>query len=178
MRWMGTSTGLVAAIALLGIVAAVKAEAQDYNYSYPPSWNYCPSSLALTAAQADTISSVLDAINSPERRSTLAEQWVQFSKQAITKSLTFQDQWLTLQRAQLQNQQQTEQFRVEMLRLQTEIEKLRAENLRLQNENLRLQMQFKQQQQPQQQSQQQPQQQTSAPTPNLRNLGPSRTLTP
>jgi len=175
MRGMGTSTGLMAAAILFAIVAAAEAQPQDYTHSYrPQGWYYCPSALEVTAVQADTIRGVLDAINSPERRSTLAEQWVQFSKQAITKSLAFQDQWLTLQRQQLQNQQQGEQLRVDVLRMQAEIEKMRAENLRLQNENLQLQMQLKQQPQPQPQAEPQ----TSAPTPNLQNLGPRRTLTP
>jgi len=182
MRRMGTSTRLVAAIALLGIVAAAEAQPQDYNYAYPPNPYYCPSALEVTAAQADTIRGVLDAINSPERRSTLAEQWVQFSKQAIAKSLTFQDQWLALQREQVQSQQQAARSRVELLRLETEIEKLRAENLRLQNENLQLQVQLKQQQQSQPQAQPQtqaqPQQQTSVPAPTVQSPGPRRTLTP
>jgi predicted phage tail protein len=175
---MGTSTGLMAAVALLAIVAPAEAQSQDHNYSHPPNLYCCPSALEVTAVQVDTIRGVLDAINSPERRSTLAEQWVQFSKQAITKSLAFQDQWLTLQRQQLQNQQQGEQLRVEILRMQAEIEKMRAENLRLQNENLQLQMQLKQQQPQQPQPQPQQQSQTSVSTPNLQNMGPRRTPTP
>ncbi len=145
MRRLGTWILLMAVIGLLTATAG-SAEQPGYTYAYPPQgWYYYPDSPELIIKEADTVSDVLDAINNPERKSQLAEQWIQFSRQTIAKSLDFREQWLTLQRQQVANQQVEQQLRVEMLRMEGEIEKLRAANLKLQNENLQLQLQLKQQ---------------------------------
>jgi hypothetical protein len=116
-----------------GIRALVAAQ---YD-AYPPvGWQYgSPESL-------DRISDVLSAIDSPSRRSALAENWLQFSKSAIAKNLDFRDQWLNLQKQQLNQDQRAEQQRLEMARLQMQIEQLRAENLRLERENLQIRMEL------------------------------------
>lgn len=132
-------------VAVIGLLAATRgsAEQQDYNYAYPPGWYYCPDFPEAISRAADAMSQVLNSIDSPQRRSMLAEQWIQFSRQMIAKSLAFREDWLTLQKQQTANQQEAQQLRVEMLRMEGEIEKLRAENLKLQNEDLQLQLQLK-----------------------------------
>jgi len=145
MRRLGA---LILPAAVIGLLAATagSAEQPGYTYAYPPQgWYYYPDSPELIIKEADTVSDVLSKIDSPQRRSLLAEQWLQFSRQTIARSLDFREQWLTLQRQQVANQQEEQQLRVEMLRMEGEIEKLRAQNLRLQNENLQLQLQLKQQ---------------------------------
>jgi hypothetical protein len=85
---------------------------------------------------------ILGAISNPDRRSELAEQWLQYSRQVIAKEQEFRDQWLDVQRRQLAQQDQTQQFQLEMAQLQMKIEELRAENLRLQQQNLQTQRQL------------------------------------
>ncbi len=144
MRRLGV-LGLLAATIGLATTAAESANQPDYTYSYPPSgYYYCPDSPEVITRQASAISQVLGNISSPARRDLLAEQWIQFSKQTITKSLAFRGEWLDLQKRQTQSQEEAQQLRVEVLRMEGEIEKMRAANLRLQNENLQLQMQLKQ----------------------------------
>jgi hypothetical protein len=132
-------------VAVIGLFAATRgsAEQQDYNYAYPQGWYYSPDSPEAISRAADAMSKVLNSIDSPQRRSMLAEQWIQFSRQMIAKSLAFREDWLNLQKQQTANQQEAQQLRVQMLRMEGEIEKLRAANLKLQNENLQLQMQLK-----------------------------------
>jgi len=86
----------------------------------------------------DHIGEVLRAIDSPSRRSNLAENWLQFSKTAIAKNLELQDRWINVQKQQLQQDQLVEQQRLDMAKLQLQIEQLRAENLRLERENLQM----------------------------------------
>jgi hypothetical protein len=142
MRRLGT---WILPAAIIGLFATA-VSAQDYSYTYPQSgYYYCPDSPELISREADAMSQVLSKIDSPQRRSMLAEQWIQFSRQTITKSLDFREQWLALQKQQTANQQEAQQLRVEMLRMEGEVEKMRAENLKLQNENLQLQLLLKQQ---------------------------------
>lgn len=108
-----------------------------YGYVYPP-----PAGYNGYPEMVDRIGEVLDAIDSPERRSKLAESWLQFSRQTITRSLEQRDQWLGLQKSQLRNEQQAEQFQLEMSRLQMQIEQLRAQNLQLERENLQLRLEL------------------------------------
>jgi hypothetical protein len=146
MRRLGILILTVAGIGLFAGMTPVSAEQPNYSYSYSPSgYSYCPDSPELIARSADALTGVLNTISSPQRRDLLAEQWIQFSKQTIAKSLAFREEWLTLQKQQVVNQQEAQQLRVEMLRMEGEIERMRAANLKLQNENLQLQMQLKQQ---------------------------------
>jgi hypothetical protein len=94
------------------------------------------------AAIVSHVGAVLDAIDSPARKSALAEQWLDFSKQIIAKSLDQRRAWLNLQEQQLQLQQQAEQSNVDLANLQLQIEQLRAQNLKLENENLQLRQQL------------------------------------
>jgi len=133
-------------VAVIGLFAAAggSAEQGDYNYAYPQGWYYGPDTPEAISRQAEAMSKILAAIDSPQRRSMLAEQWLQFSRQMIAKSVDIREDWLTLQKQQTAYQQEAQQLRVEMLRMEGEIEKMRAENLKLQNENLQLQLQLKQ----------------------------------
>ncbi len=143
MRRLGT---WILPVAVIGLFTATmgSAEQGDYNYAYPQGWYYGPDTPEAISRQAEAMSKILAAIDSPQRRSMLAEQWLQFSRQMIAKSVTLREDWLGLQKQQTAYQQEAQQLRVEMLRMEGEIEKMRAANLRLQNENLQLQMQLKQ----------------------------------
>jgi len=79
---------------------------------------------------------ILGAIDSPQKRSELAEQWLQYSKRVIAKDQEYRQQWLDFQRQQAARQQQVEELRLEIARLQMQIEALRAQNARLERENL------------------------------------------
>jgi hypothetical protein len=164
MRRFGT---LILPVAVMGLFATA-ASAQDLSYPYPQSgYYYCPDSPELISRQAEAISEVLSKIDSPQRRSMLAEQWFQLSKQALARSLDFREQWLAVQKQQVTNDEEAQRVRVEMLRMEGEIEKLRSENLKLQNENLQLQLLLKQQTNGQAPSGQAPNTQTpNSQTPN------------
>ncbi len=136
---------LILPVAMIGLFATTAKSADDYPYTYPQPGYYYYSDIDLISREADAISEVLSKISSPERRSLLAEQWIQFSRQRIAKTDDFREEWLNLQKQQTANQQDAQQARVEMLKMEGEIEKLRAQNLKLQNENLQLQLQLKQQ---------------------------------
>ncbi len=82
------------------------------------------------------VGEILGAIDSPQRRTELAEQWLRFSKEVINQDLEYRRQWLDLERAQLSQQQAVEQLRLEVARLQLEVEQLRARNAQLERENL------------------------------------------
>jgi len=118
----------------LGRPAAIQPVAAAYDY---------PSSLA-TPEIISRVGEILGAIDNPEKRNQLAEQWLQYSKQVIAKDQEFRDNWLELQRQQLAQQQQGEQLRLEIAQLQARIEELRAQNLRLEQENLQRQQQWSQ----------------------------------
>ncbi len=124
------------ATALVVATAAGGAEPVPFNgYAYPPAGWYPFSS---TPELIGRVGEVLGAIDSPQRRSALAEEWLRFSKQAIAKDLELQESWLQIQRQQTACQQQVEQLRFELARLQMRTEELRAENLRLEQENLQM----------------------------------------
>ncbi len=129
-----------AAFLLVPVMGRTPAAAQYDNYPYPPaSWPYgFPESW-------NRIGDVLKSIERPSRRSEVAENWIQFSKSAIAKDLEYRDRWLTLQKQQLNQNQQVEQQRLEMSQLQMQIEQLRAENLRLERANLELRAALKDQ---------------------------------
>jgi hypothetical protein len=129
MRRSGIAV-LVAAVLVMAL-GQTPASAQYDGYPYPVYGS--PESL-------DRVGEVLGAIDSPSRRSALAENWLQFSKTAIAKNLELRDRWLNLQKEQLNRDQQVEQQRVDMARLQVQLEQLRAENLRLERENLQMRM--------------------------------------
>jgi len=137
-------SGIVALVATaLAMALGQTPAAAQYGVYSPVEWQYgSPESL-------DRIGDVLSAIDSPSRRSALAENWLQFSKSAITRNLELRDQWLSLQKQQLNQDQRADQQRLEMARLQMQIEQLRAENLRLERENLQIRMELKSQAAPQ-----------------------------
>ncbi len=123
-------------IALALALAGSGAEPVPFNgYAYPSAGWYVFTS---TPELISRVGEVLGAIDSPQRRSVLAEEWLRFSKQAIAKDLEFQEQWLQIQRRQTTCQQQAEQLRLEVARLQMKVEELRADNLRLEQENLQM----------------------------------------
>ena len=103
---------------------------------------YGPPGSAATPEIISRVGEILGAIDNPERRNQLAEQWLQYSKQVIAKDQEFRDKWLRVQQQQLAQQQEAEQLRLEITRLQMRIEELRAENLRLEQENLQAQRQL------------------------------------
>jgi len=97
---------------------------------------YAPPGSAATPEIISRAGEILGAIDNPERRSQLAEQWLQFSKQVIAKDQDFRDNWLVLQKQQLAREQEAAQLRLEVAQLQMRLEELRAQNLRLEQENL------------------------------------------
>lgn len=124
------------AIVLAAAIAGSGAEPVPFNgYAYPPAGWYPFSS---TPELVGRVGEVLGAIDSPQRRSVLAEEWLRFSKQAIAKDLELQESWLQVQKQQTTYQQQVEQLRFELARLQMKIEELRGENLRLEQANLQM----------------------------------------
>jgi hypothetical protein len=104
-----------------------------YDYDYPPPGGYPSGTVPEILRRTGEI---LGAIDSPQRRSDLAEQWLQYSKQVIAKEQEYRQQWLDFQRQQAAQQQQVEELRLEIARLQMQIEELRAQNARLERENL------------------------------------------
>ncbi len=123
-------------IALAAALAGSGAEPVPSNdCAYPSAGWYAFSS---TPVLIGRVGEVLGAVDSPQRRSVLAEEWLRFSKQAIAKDLELQESWLQIQRQQTACQQQAGQWRFELARLQMEIEELRAENLRLEQANLQM----------------------------------------
>jgi hypothetical protein len=118
---------LFAVVALM--TAASRAQAQpDPGYGWAGDY----------AEMVDRASDILQSIDSPARKSALAEQWLDFSKRVITKTLDQRNAWLNLQERQLHLQQQAQQDNVDLANLQLRIEQLRAQNLKLENENLQL----------------------------------------
>jgi hypothetical protein len=107
-----------------------------YETDYLPAGGYPNTAIPEILSRAGEI---LGAINSPQRRSELAQQWLQYSKQVIAKEQEYRQQWLDFQRQQAGQQQQVEELRLEIARLQMQIEALRAQNARLERENLQSQ---------------------------------------
>ncbi len=103
---------------------------------HPIAAPYGGSNYVATPEIISRVGEILGAIDSPQRRTELAEQWLKYARQVIDKDLEFRRQWLDLERAQLSQQQAVEQLRLEVARLQLEIEQLRARNAQLERENL------------------------------------------
>jgi len=107
-----------------------------YDNDYLPAGGYaCPAIPEIIGRTGE----ILGAIDSPQKRSELAEQWLQYSKRVIAKDQEYRQQWLDFQRQQAAQQQQVEGLRLEIARLQMQIEALRAQNARLERENLQSQ---------------------------------------
>ncbi len=104
-----------------------------YENDYLPAGGYACPAIPEIIGRAGQI---LGAIDSPQKRSDLAEQWLQYSKQVIAKDQEYRQQWLDFQRQQAAQQQQVEALRLEVARLQMQIEALRAQNAKLERENL------------------------------------------
>jgi hypothetical protein len=133
---------IVAIAAMTTGIITRTATASEYGYPIvPPSSTVAP---GMTGLDADAIGRVLDTISSPARRDKLAEDWVQFAKQSISKSLDISQQWVDVRKAQLRNQPGANQYQTEALKLQMEIEQLHRQNLALEAENLRLRLQLQQ----------------------------------
>ena len=135
-------SAIVVAAMVAGMALRV-ASASEYNYPMvPPSSAAAPGFIGL---EADAIGRVLDTISSPARRDKLAEDWVLFAKQSITKSLDISQQMVDIQKMQMRSQAEANQYQAEMLKMQMELEQLRKQNLALENENLQLRLQLQQQ---------------------------------
>jgi len=107
-----------------------------YDNDYPPPGGHSSDAVPEILRRTGEI---LGAIDNPGKRSELAEQWLQYSKQVIAKEQEYRQQWLDFQRQQAAQQQQVEELRLEIARLQMQIEALRAQNARLERENLQSQ---------------------------------------
>jgi cell division protein FtsB len=126
----------VIVMSVLMVAMGASAVRGESDYGYLPGWYPGYSELG------GTIGEVLAAINNPAHRSDLAQQWLAFSRQAISKSLEQRSEWLKIQAQQVQAQQHADQSNVEAYKLQLQIEQLRAENLKLERENLELRQQL------------------------------------
>jgi len=102
------------------------------NDSLPPGGYSSPAFPEILSRMGE----ILGAIDSPQRRSELAEQWLQYSKQVIAKDQEYRQQWLDFQRQRSAQQQQVEELRLEVAKLQMQIEELRVQNARLERENV------------------------------------------
>jgi len=132
------SAGLMASLPASAGTPLGPTPVRYYQYDYLPPAGYgyaCPAIPEIIGRAGE----ILGAIDSPQDRSKLAEQWLQYSKQIIAKDLEYRQQWLSLQREQLAQQQQMEQYRLEIARLQMQVEELRARNAQLERENLQAQ---------------------------------------
>ncbi len=110
-----------------------------YETDYLPAGGYaCPAIPQIMGRMGE----ILGTIDNPQRRSELAEQWLQYSKQVIAKDQEYRQQWLDFQRQQSARQQQVEELRLEVARLQMQMEELRARNAQLERENLLSQSRF------------------------------------
>lgn len=104
-----------------------------YEYDYLPPGGYaCPAIPEILGRTGE----LLGAIDNPQNRSRLAQQWLDYSKKIIAKDMEYRQQWLELQKQQLAQQQQVEQLRLQVARLQLQVEQLRARNAQLESENL------------------------------------------
>jgi hypothetical protein len=136
LRVLIPSAGVIAIILAL---TGARADSRTSNHDYAPGgWNIP------TAEIVNRVGEVLAAIDSPQRRSQLAEQWLTFARQVIAKDQDFRKAWLHFQEQQSEQQQEAEQLRLEIAKLQMRVEQLRAENLRLEQQNLQMQMKLAQ----------------------------------
>jgi hypothetical protein len=115
-----------------GSTAAPDPTPVPYGYDYLPPGGYVCPSIADLLGRA---SQLLGAIDSPQERTRLAEEWLDYSKKIIAKDMEYRQQWLELQRQQLSQQQKEEQLRLEIARLQLQLEQLRARNAQLEHGN-------------------------------------------
>ena len=128
-------------ISMAGIPGLAIGE-QLHQSAFLPSYDLaygCFDPAAFIQVSGLAVSKVLDHISNVQQRQKLAEEWLQFSRQSITKTLEFRQEWLKLQKENLRLQEQIEQLRLEQLKLQAEIEKLQTEKLHLEKEKLELQ---------------------------------------
>jgi hypothetical protein len=132
----------VVAAAMIFAVAPAVSRASDGGAVPVPGTCGIP---IISGYDIDAIGRVLDTISSPARRDALAENWMLFAKQSIAKSLDLGQQWVDIQKAQLQNQTQADQYQAEVLKLQMQVEQLHNQNLALENENLKMRLQLQQQ---------------------------------
>ncbi len=122
---------------VLALIAAVPVATQAQAY---PGSDYAwgPGYEVMISRAAD----ILQQIDSPARKSALAEQWLDFSKRMISKSIEQRGEWLGLQEQHLAAQRQASQADVDLAAMQVQVEQLRAQNLKLENENLQLRQQL------------------------------------
>ena len=134
-------TWVLAASAVMTLVFVGAPSGSVTGAEYRPAERYA----GVTATEVvDRVGEILAAIDSPQQKTKLAEQWLQFSKQIIAKDQEYRDELLAFQKQQWSGQQDTEQLRLQVAKLQMNVEELRAQNLRLERENLQLQLQLAQ----------------------------------
>ncbi len=130
IRILILSAGAVAAVSLLGgtWIGPVLA---NYGSSYSaPRGN----GDVTTAEIVSRVGEILAAIDSPQLKTKLAQQWLQFARQTIERDLELRENWLQFQKQQLSREEELEQLRLQVAKLQMRVEELRAENLRLEQE--------------------------------------------
>jgi hypothetical protein len=125
------SAGALAAVSLLSGVW-IRPVLANYGSPYAVPQGYGG---VTTAEMVSRIGEILAAIDSPQLRTKLAEQWLQFARRTIEKDLELRGDWLQFQKQQLSREEQLEQLRLQVAQLQMRVEELRAENLRLEQEN-------------------------------------------
>ncbi len=123
----GASTGPQSQSVEVGSPAVVHSIAAAYG-----SPNY-----VATPEIISRVGEILGAIDSPQKRTELAEQWLRYSREVIAKDLEYRQQWLDLPKRQLSQFREVEQLRLEVARLQVQVEELRARNAQLERQNVR-----------------------------------------
>jgi hypothetical protein len=131
IRILILSAGAIAAVSLLS-EAWTGPVLANYGYSSTAPRGYGD---VTTAEIVSRVGEILAAIDSPQLKTKLAEQWLQFARQTIQRDLELREDWLRFQKQQLSREEELEQLRLQVAKLQMRVEQLRAENLRLEREN-------------------------------------------
>jgi hypothetical protein len=125
-RWAGV---LAAVLLWSGIWTTPVRAGYGSNYYAPRGYGE-----VTTAEIVSRVGEILAAIDSPQLRTKLAEQWLQFARRTIERDLELRENWLRFEKQQLSQQQELEQLRMQTAQLQMQVEQLRAQNLRLEQE--------------------------------------------
>jgi hypothetical protein len=119
-----------------------------YGYGGWRCCRYHPYGLAIQPSGLE-VSKVLEGVSSPDKRSKLAESWLSFSRESISRSLDLEKERIDVERASLQLQakaleleSQMQELRTEMRELVAELERFKVESLRLQQENAELRLEL------------------------------------
>jgi hypothetical protein len=123
---------ILSASAVAGVSLLSGAWTGPVRANYGPSYSAPQGYGDVTTAEiVSRVGEILAAIDSPQLKTKLAEQWLQFARQTIERDLQLRENWLRFQKQQLSEQQELEQLRLQVAQLQLKVEQLRAENLRL-----------------------------------------------